>query len=61
MTVKDMITKLQQFDPAERVRVEFPVYNNKGQTVDTNTLPTFDIEWRAGHRDRVAIVLCDAE
>jgi len=61
MIVKDLIEKLQKFNPAERVRVEFPVYNTKGQTVDINTLPTFDVEWRAGHRDRVAIVLCDGE
>lgn len=60
MTVKDMITKLQQFDPAERVRVEFPVTDNKGH-IDIQSLPTFDVEWRAGHRDRVAIVLCDSE
>ena len=61
MTVKDMIEKLQKFNPSERVRVEFPAYDTKGQTVDINTLPTFDVEWRAGHRDRVAIVLCDGE
>ena len=61
MTVKDMIEKLQKFNPSERVRVEFPVTNSKGHTVDINSLPTFDVEWRAGHRDRVAIVLCDGE
>lgn len=61
MTVKDLISALQKFDQSERVRVEFPIYNSNGQTVDINTLPTFSVEWRAGHRDRVAIVLCDGE
>jgi len=61
MIVKDLIEKLQKFNPAERVRVEFPVYGKDRCTIDIDSLPTFSVEWRAGHRDRVAITLCDGE